>query len=377
MRALFCSVLLLLAACAAPPRGLRQETLGNSTSPGELLLIDGMSSSLDALTVDRLQKLGLLTTPLLLWATSAPLGTVAMAAFLTLAGILNATLTKLATDAFPATCLLMIVHMLTSDVLMLALKWREISVPRAWDVLRWMPVPFLYVGILSSWLWAYKETTFSTVLILKSIIPLVSFGAEKLLFGVPEKVTASMVASLLMSLLGTGIYGWWNVSATHRSVLLVMCSCTLLVVDRLLQRHLLTSDDFGMSLPMCILVNNTVGLVPMLGLALLTGEVWEWKRVSAGSGAWIAVLVTGVLGTCCAFIGLKFQRLVTATMQLVLQNLAKLLSLAVGLCVFKDDVAGWSRFGCAMALAGSVWYGFLQLGKRTKWTWRGQKKTLL
>lgn len=370
------------ATGAAGPGG----ALPHSPWSMEFWLVDGVVPSpmarLDPVVVEKMQVMGIALVPTLLWATSADLGVVAIAACWTLAGVGNMVLTKLAASAFHATGLLVILHMLLGNAMLLLLKRREMSLGRWADLVRWLPVPLLFVAVMWTSLWAYRETTLSTVLILRSALPLVAFPMERLLFGTPQKVTWKMVLALVTVFAGASTYGCWNVSATRHSTCLVLLSCTLMMVDKLLQRHLLTSPDFSMSIPMCMLVTNVIGLFPMLALAWCSGEVQEWRAVvkGASSGAWLLVVVTGVVGICLGLIGLQLQKLVTATMQLVLQNMGKFAALGVGLSAFKDDIHGLSLLGCALALVGSVWYGYLQLAdsrKPKKWVWRSSTKPLL
>lgn len=290
-------------------------------------------------------------------------GVVGVTACWTLASVGMSFSNKEAASTFSATCLLVIMQMLIADVVIVATRYGDIRCTRWSDLMKWLAVPFLFAGMLCTSLWALKETTLSTVLILRNVLPLVAFAAEKLLFGTPQRVTAPVVTSMLLALVGTLLYGCCNIAVTHRSAVLVGVSCVLTVLDKLLQRHLLSKPDFGVSLPACMVVNNTVGILPILVMALVTGEVGTWPATVAGTSAstWLLVVTSGLSGYCLGYLGLRLQSLVAATTVLVLQNFSKVMAIALGIALLAEPVSGKSAVGGMLAVIGAAWYGFLQL----------------
>ena len=59
---------------------------------------------------------------------------------------------------------------------------------------------------------------------------------------------------MVLTLFGTTLYGISNFSVTSKSLLLILLGTLLTVVDKLLQRHLLMSSDFKMSLSGCMIM---------------------------------------------------------------------------------------------------------------------------
>lgn len=278
------------------------------------------------------------------------------------ASIMMNIVNKRAAVVFP-TCLLVILQMLIGSVVIFIAKRAEMSFGKWQDVVRWMAIPFIFAGMLTTSLCALKETTLSTVLILRNTLPFMTFAAEKTLFGEPREVTGQLLLSLCITLVGTVLYGWSNLSVTRHSAGLIALNCILTVIDKLLQRHMLASDTFTVSMPLCALINNTVGILPMLVIAALTGEVQVWHAtiLQASPSTWMLVGMSGGLGYCLSFLGLRLQKLVTATMVLVLQNFSKILTISIGVVVFKEWISGISAAGCILAMVGAACYSYLQL----------------
>jgi len=278
---------------------------------------------------------------------------------------------KQASNAFPATCLLVIFQMIIADaVLCSSLDYTSLRLAavRRKDLAKWMVVPLLFAGMLCTSLMALKCTTLSTFLIFRNTLPIITFVAEKALYGVPKEASTPLLLSLALTLGGIVLYGWKNASLSHCGAALTVLNCALTCVDKLVQRTLLTDPDFTVSVPLCMLINNTAGILPMLFMAICTGEVWRWQPVVAAvtPSSCMLLAVSGLLGCCLGITGLWMQQAVTATMALVLQNVSKIIVISIGIFVFKDAVVGLGLAGCVLALAGSAWYSYLQLPRELK-----------
>merc|ERR1712110_16225 len=136
----------------------------------------------------------------------------------------------------------------------------------------------------------------------------------------------------------------------------------IMVFDKLLQRQLLQSDTFSVSLPLCLLLNNTVGIIPVTVIAMVTGEFWEWPYVISHTSTfgWLLVALSGILGCSLGYLALQVQQIVSATTFIVLQNFSKVLSICIGVLVLGDPMSGVSSMGCICSILGSAWYSLLQ-----------------
>jgi len=276
---------------------------------------------------------------------------------------------KAAATGFSATCLLVILQMVVATLIVLAMEGRKLNyaAARKADILKWCVIPFFFAAMLASSIYALKETTLSTVLILRSILPICTLIVEKRLFNAPAILSTPIICSMLVCIVGTVIYGCTSLSVTPWAVQLILLNCVVTVADRLLQRILLSSSDFSVSLPLCMIINNTCGIVPMLLLAVVTGEVYTWGDVLATSSvsSWGWAMASGFLGCCLGYLGLHCQKLISATSFLMLQNLNKVFVISMGVLIFKDRFSILAGVGCSLALGGAVWYGYVRLPAET------------
>jgi len=302
--------------------------------------------------------------PSLLWvALSKKASTTWVLAGWIAAGVGMTAVNKRVAGEFQATCFLVIFQMLIADGVILASSFSEMSFGSRYDLAKWMFVPLSFASILATGLWSLKEATMSTVLILRNVLPLMSFAAERWLMDASTTVSTITVLSMLTTLVGTLLYGCWNISVTPRGASLILLNDALMVFDKLLQRHLLQSLDFSVSLPLCMLLNNTVGILPILLVACVMGEFHQWPGavMEASWAAWAKVLLSGMLGCSLGYLALQVQQLVTATTFLVLQNFSKVLVVCLGVLIFGDPISGISAVGCALSIMGSAWYSYVQV----------------
>jgi len=278
-------------------------------------------------------------------------------------------LNKKAAKAFEGTCLLVIIQMLVSIVVILCMEWDKMKIDKWSDFMKWLIVPIAFAGMLGTSMYAFKEASLTTILIIRNILPILTFGFEKVLFNQPEFLCWKVVMSLLFTLAGSVLYGFVDVSATNLGKVLILVNCAFTIVDRLVQAKLLKGNkDFSISISMCMLLNNALGIVPMLVLAMVTGEVAHWGHslASAGPDTWFLVMMSGLCGASLGYVGLRTQQLVSGTTVLVMQNFNKLLVIGLGMFLFHEHMTALSFLGCLVSLLGCFAYGYLRLPAEAK-----------
>merc|ERR1719343_1418659 len=235
--------------------------------------------------------------------------------------------------------------------------------------MKWLIVPFAFAGMLGTSMFAFKEASLTTILIMRNILPILTFGFEKVLFNQPEFMCWKVVMSLVVTLVGSVLYGFVDVSATNLGKVLILVNCAFTIVDRLVQAKLLKGNkDFSISIAMCMLLNNALGIVPMVILAMATGEVTHWGHslASANLDTWFLVVMSGLCGASLGYVGLRTQQLVSGTTVLVMQNFNKLLIISIGMSVFHERLTSMSLLGCAVSLLGCFVYGYMRLPAEAK-----------
>jgi GDP-mannose transporter len=268
---------------------------------------------------------------------------------------------------FEATSFAIFFQMAFAVAMFTIVEWRNLKCGRWLDLLKWSVVPFFFAGMLFTSIKSLKELSLSGVLILRNILPLFTFCVEKLLYDSPARVTFTMLMSMSVALLGTIMFGFWNITVTWDGVKFVVFNCGLTVVDRILQRQFLQDPDFSVSLPLCMVWNNLIGAVLICALAYANGEIFAWSKLAhdASLTAWIFMLFACFCGCSLGYLGLKCQKVVSATTFLVLQNLSKVFLIAASMIYFGDRMWGLSAMGCTLSMVGAMWYGFERLPVET------------
>jgi len=268
---------------------------------------------------------------------------------------------------FSATTLPVIMQMLFAVALFTIAEWRNLKCGKLVDLVKWSVVPFFFTGMLYTSIQSLHEMSLSGVLILRNVLPLFTLFAEKTLFGKPSEVTASMLVSMLVALLGTVVYSCWNVTVTRSGIHFVLANCVLTVVDRILQRNFLHDPDFSVSLPLCMVWNNFLGTLLICGLAFANRELFLWQKMAgeASVATWYLILFSCICGCSVGYLGLKCQKMVSATTFLMLQNFTKVFLILIGMECFGDRLWGISALGCLLSMCGMMWYSYERLPVET------------
>lgn len=284
-----------------------------------------------------------------------------------LAGMTMNLVNKEIAVTFKATALIVVLQMLFSAAAFMLVEWKELRYGRVSDLAKWLVVPFFFTGMLMTSMWSFKELSLSAVLILRNLLPIFTFAAEKLLFDEPNRISTTMLMSMCIALVGTVVYGHCSIAVSARGIIFIGMNCVITVMDRLLQRHLLKSPDFSVSLPLCMVLNNVVGIFLTIGIALASGEVFMWHSVvrQATPSSWSLIFFSCICGCCLGYLGLRCQKLVSATTFLVLQNFSKVLLLFLSMDLFGDQIKGVSALGCLLSMFGALGYGYERLPQET------------
>jgi len=309
--------------------------------------------------------------PLFLWIASsetAPIYVVIPA--WVFGGILMNIVNKIAAVIFPESFLLVLMQMSFAIVFLLLTEFRKMTCKKWVDIAKWMIVPFLFSGILATSLLSFKKASLSTVMICRNVLPFITFSIEKAFLNTPATVGSDLILSMVTTLVGVALYSACQSQSavdSPQGLAMVYANALLCAVDRLTQSRLLKSPDFECHLSLCLLLNNLVGMAPVLLLGYLTGETQGWGHAITKSQpiTWLWVALSCCCGFCLGYLGLKTQRAVTATTSLMLQNVTKVLLIFIGVLWFGDRLGYCAGVGCSVAIAGGLWYGVLCLPAET------------
>jgi len=230
------------------------------------------------------------------------------------------------------------------------------------SVLRvWMPAVTMFVAMLISSLSAMEYISVPSVLVFRSVTPLVtSCVAVPVLGTIPS---ASEWYSLLLIFVGALSYliadpdfslpgyAWMVVN-------LVAASAYHVYVKSVINQLKPSTMDL-------VLWNNLLSLPIIFGLGMLldhpTSAATDLGRISLGG--WIAVSSSFVVAGCIAFSGFLLQANVSPTTATVINHLVKVVTFIASGLFFGDSFSLWMIIGAVLTLAGTVWYSHLQRRK--------------
>jgi len=268
---------------------------------------------------------------------------------------------KLAIQALPLECTLVALQMFVSVVAMIVFCWHSIHIGSLRDVLRWCAVIPFYTGMLLTSILALKGAPMTLVVTLRTLSPLLSLAIERL-YPNPLQVNSQMLASILFMLIGASLYVSRMNSDSWGGIIWVFLNCILAMGDRLLQRLFLAREHcpVDISVSGITLLNNLLGLAPLLVAAWWEGEPKQLFVVLAGLDRFGAAMVCGscVVGVGISYCGIWAQSLISATSFLVLVNVNKFAVVLLEVSIMRSrplhplQVAGALLTICAGAAYG-------------------------
>lgn len=234
-------------------------------------------------------------------------------------------------------------------------KWIDL-----WRWLAWM-TPFWIAQLITS-LYAFKAASVSSIQIIRSVLPLLSFIMEKTLYNDPKHVPSSLILSMALVIIGTTLYGYSSASVTVEALLWIFVNSVFTVVATVLRSKFMKDQNFSVSTPLCMCSVSTTAIPFICVAAALTGEMDQWPAVVANisSTAWFWATMSGLVAGCFSFLQFRCQKKLSGTSDLMFQNAVKVFIIIMGMVAFGDAFSMESFFACALALSGCAWYGFLR-----------------
>lgn len=232
------------------------------------------------------------------------------------------------------------------------------------QMLKWSIVPCIYTCMLVSSFYTFKYLTLSMFMIVRNMGPAVTLPIECVVIPADKRpyVTIQMLLALGVILIGTCVY-CGHIEVSYHGLALAFFNMILAAVGNIAQRRLLTRECQGLTTETCMLLNNTVGVVPALILAYFWGE---YQQVDLHrwflSSATFLLLLSGIIGTGICYFGITVAREISATSFMVLQSVVRVAVAAVGVVIFFDPL-GWpfQVIGGSLSFLGALWYGKAQI----------------
>mmetsp|Transcript_58596 Transcript_58596/g.126792 ORF Transcript_58596/g.126792 Transcript_58596/m.126792 type:complete len:371 (-) Transcript_58596:50-1162(-) len=242
------------------------------------------------------------------------------------------------------------------------------------QLLRWLPVPLFFFGMLTSSFLTYEYVSLSTIVVLRNLSPLVTLAVEVFVMPADKRpeATKTMIAALSLLVVGAFVYAG-GISISLVGIFAALLNMFLAISDRLIQRRLLTVECKDLSASTCVLLNNGVGFLPCMLLGFCTGELAEYDRKTwLSASSILLLLMSGLAGCGLSYFGIAVQREISATSFMVLQNVVRAAVVVAGVAFFGDPIKRVSTaIGLAICFAGAMLYGHTQAAAATSKTCDG------
>lgn len=234
----------------------------------------------------------------------------------------------------------------------------------------WMVVPMFFAAMLCTSCYTYQYISLSLLTVVRNLTPLVVLPIERLMMP-PEKqplITVPVLLALGFMIAGTIAYAGHIQRISFIGIVFAVSNMILAVCDRLLQRYLLTGPCQAMPSGACTVINNFVGMIPCVALAVASGQLARAPEHAQGHAGWsdprvwILLVLSGLVGIGICYLGFETQREISATSYFVMQNVSKVFVVGAGVLFFEDPIQSpASGIGLLLSLGGSFLYGRLQM----------------
>jgi len=269
---------------------------------------------------------------------------------------------KLAVGAFPLSCALVGLQMAFTVLALAACTPGSIRIGSLGDALRWIVVVPFFTGMLLTSILALEHAPMTLVVTLRAVAPLMGMAVERFLYPTPLRVSASMLASLGIMLVGGLLYARDIDHSSFVGVKWTVLNNMLASLDRLLQRYMLAADQrpVDISTSGCTLLNNLLGIVPILLTAAWTSELGKVPGALSALDPWGAAWIAAscVVGAGISYSGVWVQSIISATSFLVLVNANKFVIVFLEVFALRSkSVTPLQALGALVTILGGAAFG--------------------
>jgi drug/metabolite transporter (DMT)-like permease len=290
------------------------------------------------------------------------------------------TLNKVCVSFTDAPSSVTLVQMMVALVCFMAVYYREVLQADKTQLMKWCIVPVFYAGMLNTSLIGFEYMSLTLVTLFRNCAPLLTMVIEQFVMP-PEhrpKFTLPTVASFAIIVLGAFIYSYTQESFPVIGLLIIMLNTLLAILDRVVQRRLLVEECKDLPLQACMVLNNSLGMIPTLIMALAQHEfsiIRDHRANWTDPGIVTLLVMSGFMGLGIGIFALMCQKNMSATSFQVLQNGSKVVTIGIGVKLFGDRIDSAARvFGLALSLVGSAAYGYAKSLEMPSATSKGSDK---
>ena len=229
-------------------------------------------------------------------------------------------------------------------------------------VLTWTPAAVLFCTMLVSAMSAMQTMSVTTVLVTRSLTPLVTLIFESRILSV--KASPRIWISLISILGGSVFYCMAEIEGTligyiWLGVNLLAASAYHVYVKKVI-------NDLNLSTMDMVLYNNVMSIPLLVAIGIVADDTRHLAHgfLAMDGLAWLWVSLSLVCAGFISFTGFGMQALISATSSTVVNHINKVNSFIFAHLLFQDKINPLMIIGMLITMAGTVWYSVERLNER-------------
>lgn len=252
-------------------------------------------------------------------------------------------------------------QMAVAAFLMVLMNFKKLREADYRQVLRWFGMPLLFACVLLTTSYAYQYATLSLIIIVRNLAPLVFVPMEYMVQSTGHFVRPTVQACGAMTLMVAGVAIYCcGCYVSFLGVCFAVGTFVLAVTERIAQRYLLLSGGCDLPLSVGATLNNVIGLIVPIALAVstevhvveVTPDLWFYPKTI------YLLAFSTLIGLGMSFFGNKLHNEVSTVSFMAVQIFAKFATVVLSFVMFADPaIAPLAALGLGMNLGASFWYG--------------------
>jgi drug/metabolite transporter (DMT)-like permease len=214
----------------------------------------------------------------------------------------------------------------------------------------------IFVFMLICSLKALKTVHVATVVVARNLCTVAVCAGEALFF--KRYSTRSAVLGLLFIVLGSVVYGFYDLSFELHGYLWQLANSLFFITAQLIEKWVMTEtkskDDqtpLGMST-----IKNSLSVPVLLCMMVVNGD-WSFDGVDLITRwTWLIIIFSGIGCCCLSIVYMMLYKLASATAIAVGGNVNKVITIILAAFLFKQPMGSLQKVGLAISLAGSLYY---------------------
>jgi len=226
----------------------------------------------------------------------------------------------------------------------------------------WTPAALLFCLMLVSAMSAMQTMSVTTVLVARSLTPLVTLILESRVLSV--KASVRIWFSLGTILVGSVFYCMAEMEGSTVGYIWLGVNLLAAAAYHVYVKKVI--NDLNMSTMDMVLYNNAMSIPLLIAAGVIADNTRDlpYGFTSMDGLAWLWVSLSLITASFISFTGFGMQAVISATSSTVVNHINKVASFIVAHVIFEDKINALMTIGMIITLGGTIWYSVERLMER-------------